>query len=343
MTGRYEYATKEFLQRNQRFIPGLVTYAVTIVSFVVSVRQSLPDKIAKIPYTDAQWFEAAYHGASISILLFLLGYGITSAVARAADKQNIEGRLKSIEILVSGEGRIVGLGSPNDTILRITTNVMQATRVCNVYTPSSPLFADVAGDKYSPRQEKLIEEALVEFLRKDEAKWVDVVYNVSDITSRMANVLSDPSVISRNYFCYQLSMQWPIMNFIVLRFGYGRDSEVYFGFGRHPSDPGGEVFFSTDKKLVNLFLEWHRTLMRPEIAALQRNEDILRRSGMPVSTRRKLLRWFQGWRKAPSRPGLASRKEDENVDGEHAASESALSPRLLRRRQIRHSSSSDQP
>jgi hypothetical protein len=58
-----------------------------------------------------------------------------------------------------------------------------------------------------------------------------------------------------------------MINFIVLDFGKtDRKDEVYFGFGRHPADAVGDVFYSNHHELVELFQKLHQTLTRSEVA-----------------------------------------------------------------------------
>ena len=78
--------------------------------------------------------------------------------------------------------------------------------------------------------------------------------------------------LAHGYVCYRLRHDVPIVNFIVLDFGSGRDQEIYFGFGRHPHDETGTVFYSTDKELVQLFRNVHDTLRSEKLSFPHRVE-----------------------------------------------------------------------
>jgi hypothetical protein len=240
----------------------------TVLAVALGFYQSY-DSTSQEPFIDA-----FLKGASIGILAFLITDKISSIAKQATVNARLDGefrqirelfdeRSKSVEGLVAGRRRVVLLGSANNAIDRIVASVKQAIYAWNVYAS----FGAVDDFKYPKPQRKLVTDSIRTFLKKDGSKWLEVTNNIDDIRERMKEILEDKEVHRDNYACFLLREKWPVMNFVVFEFTPGRDKEVFFGFGRHPNDEVGNVFYSTDSELVEMFLAWHRTLRIADLSS----------------------------------------------------------------------------
>lgn len=262
----------------------IVLLLLTVSAVAIGWYKSLPD----IPYekiTRSDIIGAFYNGAAIGILFFLIGDKLASIPRRSKEKNDLQKTLielestviresvaaretfeeknRLIEKLVVGRRQVILLGSPNEAIARIVPSVRNAIYAWNVYST----FGVVDDFKYPKSLRSKISSSIAEFLKNDGSKWQDVVSNLEHIQERMTDVFSHEGVYKDNYSCFKLRENWPILNFIILEFRPGRDKEVFFGFGRHPSDEVGNVFYSTDVEIIDMFERWHITLRRQEISS----------------------------------------------------------------------------
>jgi hypothetical protein len=247
------------------FVQGAVVLIIATSSMLLSVYQSLP---GNGPYSHDDWIKAIASGAGVSIFVFLITDKFATMFNDWRVRSHIDLRIDDVVNRIATKDTIACLGSPEEAISRIVASISEAHQVWNILAS----YGNAKVFEYSDEKKAMVVQSLQMLLEKGGARWFDIVSHPDDIKERMRAVFKKRGPRRENYYCFKLKNEWPVLNFIVMEFLGGRDKEVYFGFGRHPNDTRGEVFFSTNEKLVETFRRLHMTLSDRQISEPYRLE-----------------------------------------------------------------------
>ncbi len=165
------------------------------------------------------------------------------------------------------ECRYFGLGS--QTLVQILDRLELAQSVRNTFV----LFGISESDAYDDKQFGEVRTRVGRFLKRG-GNWTDIISqdvinspttSWLSLTKSLQEELENPELSTDakaamdRYGIRHLKGIYPLINFIILQYGDGRE-EVIFGWGHHAEEPGGRVFLSTNRRLIGTFDRYWRML-----------------------------------------------------------------------------------
>jgi hypothetical protein len=231
-------------------LTNLLPFVLAVLAAIGAALFSLPNGKNLFTATGEELLRSAALGSAVGIFLFILADRAAAINSTMKSIEREEQQFSKLEDLIAGDEHLICLGHPGEAIARISSSIPQATLAWNTFIS----YGTIDSSNYDETNRALVVEGLRKFFQNRTAKWIDVISDPdSEIRERMKMVFSDSSITTQGYSCYKLREGVPFINFLVLDFGGARSKEVFFGFGRHSYDEVGDVFYSTGKKIVELF------------------------------------------------------------------------------------------
>lgn len=167
--------------------------------------------------------------------------------------------------------RYLGIGT--ETLGQVMARTKSAKEVKNTFVFFGTPEHESALSVYPENDRKLAATALKAFLI-DGGSWTDIA-STEILNSSWMEFLGDlfqkcqePPFDSEHnrysqaierYRVRRIKASYPIINFMILRYGDGAE-EVIFGWGHHSEDPVGKVFLSKNPQLISTFSSFWRIL-----------------------------------------------------------------------------------
>lgn len=159
------------------------------------------------------------------------------------------------ELLVRGQAVTIFVGKGQAAKEYFERRISEISSVRNTYVNMTNRKVE-----HGSTEDKFIAAGYEAALRDASVSWVDVIAGPSDrYFSRFEGV--DPDQTRARFQCHILKNPIPTVNFLIMEYKSGRSAEVLFGWGLYDRKSDGDVFSSTDKRMVDYFIELHDAMI----------------------------------------------------------------------------------
>jgi hypothetical protein len=191
----------------------------------------------------------------------------TSDITKRIDKLDklLSDKIDKTNIILSNTVAAIVVGDYRDGLAhcKLCINNEKTHTVWNTYIHDDEAI-------YDNKLTKEIRDIMVTFLKRRKARWIDIISNRHrGFLERFNHKAWGSSIKEGKYECYELKANIPILNFIIITQGVGKEaiSDVFFGWGLQKGAEAGEVMRSQNKNILKMFTEIHTALRHEKIAA----------------------------------------------------------------------------